>query len=142
MPCRPLQITITFVQATAEQSEAIWVAAKDGNAAEVERLLKFANLDAEFVDGVGRSALHMAAKNGHLDAVKVLLEAGADPSLRASKGITASIMAKRAGHINIVKEIDVSGNKPKAKAASLKASSPAAADETKAPSPTRKAAAR
>lgn len=34
----------------------------------------------------GNTALHWAALNGHLDAVKVLLEEGADPTITNSRG--------------------------------------------------------
>jgi len=57
-------------------------AAGDGDAAAVARLLS----DGAEVDGLGgdgRSALDLAVHAGHVDVVRVLLEAGADPRQKA-----------------------------------------------------------
>lgn len=57
-------------------------AAGDGDAAAVARLLS----DGAEVDGLGgdmRSALDLAVHAGHVDVVRVLLDAGADPRQRA-----------------------------------------------------------
>ena len=44
-----------------------------------------------------------AAQNGHLEAVELLLEAGAVPDLRVSRGFTALTLASQNGHIQIVR---------------------------------------
>lgn len=57
-------------------------AAEDGDVAAVARLLT----DGAEVDGLGgdkRSALDLAVHAGHVDVVRVLLDAGADPRQRA-----------------------------------------------------------
>ncbi|MEU8565638.1 ankyrin repeat domain-containing protein [Streptomyces cyaneofuscatus] len=57
-------------------------AAEDGDVAAVARLLS----DGAEVDGLGgdkRSALDLAVHAGHVDVVRVLLDAGADPRQRA-----------------------------------------------------------
>ncbi|MGW7225578.1 ankyrin repeat domain-containing protein [Streptomyces cyaneofuscatus] len=57
-------------------------AAEDGDVAAVARLLS----DGAEVDGLGgdgRSALDLAVHAGHMDVVRVLLDAGADPRQRA-----------------------------------------------------------
>ena len=49
----------------------------------------------------GRTALHCAAQEGHLDCVRQLLLAGASPQLRAKNGSTAAALAsagKTPGH--------------------------------------------
>jgi uncharacterized protein len=49
----------------------------------------------------GNTALHWAALNGHLDAVKVLLEEGADPTITNSRGHDAVYEAE----VNDKKEV-------------------------------------
>ncbi len=61
-------------------------AADAGDAAAVSRLLK-QGADVGFIDG-GATALHFAAYNGHFEAVKALLEAGADASCKDDDGKT------------------------------------------------------
>ena len=40
------------------------------------------------MDNSGMSPLHLAARDGHLDAILVLLEAGADTTLQDNEGKT------------------------------------------------------
>ena len=51
----------------------------------------------------GSSALMHAAQNGHLDIVKVLVEAGANIEVRNWGGETALYFAVKSDHLNIVK---------------------------------------
>ena len=58
----------------------------------------------------GWTALHFASGNGHVQAVKSLLEAGADPTARtipvftgATTGNTPTSLAEERGHKNVVK---------------------------------------
>ena len=53
-------------------------------------------LSGNFQDG--RTALHIAAANGHKDVTDMLLEAGASVELRASDGDTAVLLAGRFRH--------------------------------------------
>jgi ankyrin repeat protein len=55
-------------------------AAEAGNPSDVRRLLKEGVDVNEKLDGIGLTALMLAAGRGHLEVVKVLLEAGADPN--------------------------------------------------------------
>ena len=49
------------------------------------------------------TALHLAAKKGHIDVVQYLLARGVDTKIRDSSGQRALDRAKRNEHINIVK---------------------------------------
>ena len=51
-------------------------------------------------DGLG-TALHIAARKGKKEAVELLLESGADPTLKDTKGKTAFQVACEAGHSEI-----------------------------------------
>ena len=53
--------------------------------------------------------LHTAVFNGHQDAAKLLLEAGADPSLRNKRGKTPRDLAKRAGSEALIWDAKIQG---------------------------------
>ncbi|KAL8801793.1 MAG: hypothetical protein Q9200_006817 [Gallowayella weberi] len=50
----------------------------------------------------GNTPLHWAALNGHLDAVKILIGAGADPAIRNNAGHDAVYEAERSGKKEVV----------------------------------------
>lgn len=50
----------------------------------------------------GNTALHWAALNGHLEAVKALVAKGADMGVRNKAGRTAGFEAQRAGRGDVV----------------------------------------
>ncbi|RLN26725.1 hypothetical protein BBO99_00009160 [Phytophthora kernoviae] len=67
------------------------------------------------VNGVGinqTSALHLAARNNHPNAVKELLARGADPSTRTGDSYSALHIAVQAGNVDCVKEILDAGADP------------------------------
>ena len=53
----------------------------------------------------GSTALHLAAKAGHVGVVVALLEAGADINARDGAGNTALCLASEAGHVGVVSEL-------------------------------------
>ena len=57
----------------------------------------------------GMTPLMMAALNGHADAVKALLSAGADGRATAKDGRTAFSMASKSGRDQVVKMLADSG---------------------------------
>lgn len=72
-------------------------AASSGNSAVIELLLDhYAYIDAASPNG--STPLMMAAMYGSLDAVRALLQAGADPALKNALGLTALHFAYKAGH--------------------------------------------
>ncbi|KAG7384536.1 hypothetical protein PHYPSEUDO_002524 [Phytophthora pseudosyringae] len=67
------------------------------------------------VNGVGinqTSALHLAARNNHPNAVKELLARGADPSARTGDSYSALHIAVQAGNVECVKELLDAGADP------------------------------
>ena len=59
----------------------VWGAASDGDAQRVARLVEKGSGSGDARDSSGYSALHYAARAGHADVVRVLLESGgADPN--------------------------------------------------------------
>ena len=51
----------------------------------------------------GETALMAAARNGHVETVRVLLDAGADPNLRNAWGDSALGLARRAGQAEVAR---------------------------------------
>ncbi|KAG8960799.1 hypothetical protein FRC03_006122 [Tulasnella sp. 419] len=65
----------------------LWKAAADGDLDKVKELLKGAsNVEIEIKDHTGVTPLIQAVKNGHVEIVKELLAAGADPTNASSQG--------------------------------------------------------
>ncbi len=83
--------------------KALYEAAKTGDAAEVAYWLQAgADPNAQHVE-VGSTPLIAAAENGHLDAVKALIQAGADAAVRSDwDKWTALEAAKARGHDAVV----------------------------------------
>lgn len=54
------------------------------------------------VNQEGWAPLHYAAFAGHLEGLKLLLEAGADVNAKAAEGSTPLIMAARDGHTDVI----------------------------------------
>jgi hypothetical protein len=72
-------------------------------AGDVERLRQVVSpLSINRIDAKGYSALMLAAYHGHTDAVRFLLEAGADPNTRDQSGNTVLMGAAFKGHLEIV----------------------------------------
>lgn len=81
-------------------------AARVGNIAEiVAEIAAEADLE-EQDDEQGATALHLAVQGGHLDAVEVLLAAGAEPMAMDNDGLTALHLAALNGHEHTVQIIN------------------------------------
>ncbi|MEN6625295.1 MAG: M56 family metallopeptidase [Candidatus Sumerlaeia bacterium] len=59
--------------------------------------------------GAGFTPLHMAAQNGHLDTVKLLIGKGADVSARSETGLTPLHLAAQGGHGETAEAIIAAG---------------------------------
>ena len=71
-------------------------AASKGETKEVQALLEFGSLDLNQGDYDRRTALHLAANEGHLDVVKLLCKAGADVNVKDRFGDRPLDDAKKA----------------------------------------------
>ena len=74
----------------------LWNASRDGNTAEVKRILSIYRVDVNCVVGMIYSTpLTVAAKYGHKDVVRILLLKGADHSIQNRWGETPLDIANR-----------------------------------------------
>eukprot|EP00435_Cladocopium_sp_Y103_P035262 s451_g9.t1 len=114
----PVKIQLVIVGLglpNAEQEERIIAAARDNNSGVLEELLQ-RPLDPNVTDADGNTPLHHAARNGHLQPVKLLLVAGApkDAAQRADQR-TPLLLATLNDHIHIVHLlVEASAEKEKA----------------------------
>ena len=100
-------------QADVLGRSALWRAAADGDAAEVERLMdRGAVLDAP--DRDGETALHTAARQGHTATLQLLLSRGADANRAAIHGVAPLQLAVAGGHLQASQALLQSGADPNA----------------------------
>ncbi|OLQ12301.1 Kinase D-interacting substrate of 220 kDa [Symbiodinium microadriaticum] len=94
-------VVLPFVDISPEDN-ALVAAASRGSMAEVESLLQLPQ-DPDLRDfWRGRTALFCACCEGHVEIVRLLLEAGANTGAKSS-GYTALIFSSKEGHIEIVR---------------------------------------
>jgi ankyrin repeat protein len=79
------------------------LAARAGDVADVEKLLKENNEDINWKMQWGLTALMWAADQGHVSVVKLLLEKGAKVNVQCEDGLTALMFAAREGRTDTVK---------------------------------------
>jgi glutaminase len=78
----------------------LWFAASTGELARVQQLVA-GGIDVNFADYDQRSALHLAASNGHNELVRYLLLVGADPTKRDLLEHTAADDNEREGNASV-----------------------------------------
>ncbi|VVC36072.1 Hypothetical protein CINCED_3A025137 [Cinara cedri] len=78
-------------------------AARSGNLEKVLHLLESSGVDVNTANANGLNALHLAAKDGHVDIVKCLLKKGCSVNSVTKKGNSALHIASLAGQEAIVK---------------------------------------
>lgn len=81
---------------STSQTVNLITAASEGNSEEVKTLLEFGSMDLNQGDYDHRTALHLAANEGHLEVVKLLCEAGADINVKDRWGEQPLDDAKKA----------------------------------------------
>lgn len=94
---------------------AVYKAARDGDLNVLKTLIDAGvDVDEQLSENENRTALIVAAINGRMQAVLILLEANADTERRDNTGDTALIDAAARGHIDIAKALIKAGADPTA----------------------------
>lgn len=88
-------------------------AAISGDTTELEHLLSIQHADPNLRDIAGVTALHYAARAGHVNAARMLVSYGATPSLATSTGWTPIDLAMRERHIDVVHFLSQYGFNPR-----------------------------
>mmetsp|Transcript_12586 Transcript_12586/g.35359 ORF Transcript_12586/g.35359 Transcript_12586/m.35359 type:complete len:389 (+) Transcript_12586:68-1234(+) len=87
-----------------EGRTSLWLAAAYGNMTRFLAQMAMPWADVNHVCTVdGSTALHVAASNGHVELVRLLVEAGAEVNKPADGGITALHFATMAGHLKVAR---------------------------------------
>ena len=92
-----------------EDHDDILTAAAAGDMDEVAAVLSMDNRLTRARDAAGRTALHLAAANGHVTTVETLLHNNADPNVRDADGRTPLALADAAGHREVVDRLRAAG---------------------------------
>jgi len=91
----------------------IWAAAFNGDAARVEKYLSNGG-NTEALDSAGYTALHYAARNGHLTVVQLLLDAGARVNAQTRSGCSTPLhKAAYSGHAEAARLLMKAGADPR-----------------------------
>jgi ankyrin repeat protein len=90
----------------------LYLAATNGDAAAIARLLDAGEDANALLTAEGESVLMLTAQTGNADAVKVLLNRGADPNTQQLRGQTALMWAAAEGHAGVVKLLLARGADP------------------------------
>jgi ankyrin repeat protein len=81
---------------------AVWQTAHEGHLESLRLLLAQPGIDLQRLSRDGFAPLHVAAKNGHVEIVDLLLAAGADVNQPGPKGWTALTFARALNHVELV----------------------------------------
>ena len=107
---RPQEIRVTFQQTTEDFGDELLVAAEMGYTKRVQQILEsFQNPDCVSPDEAKESAVFKACKRGHLEALELLLRAGADLTHPASDGKTPLLIAAEHGQLALVRRLVEAG---------------------------------
>ncbi|XP_075635422.1 uncharacterized protein LOC142607712 [Castanea sativa] len=95
-------------ETTPDQVEALLEAARYDDLDDVVSLAS-SGVSLDSKDSLGRTALHMAAANGHLDVVEYLINRGVDLNAINEEKNTPLHWACLNGHIEVVKKLILAG---------------------------------
>jgi len=93
----------------AEGDTVLYLAAKCGNEAAVETLIRASVQTLDWQNHKGITALSVAAHKGREPIVRLLLKAGAEVNIESNNGSTPLIQASHFGHLEVVRMVVEAG---------------------------------
>ncbi|KAJ3115191.1 enhancer of mRNA decapping [Phlyctochytrium bullatum] len=87
--------------------ERLLAVAAKGDVKQLKKIIQSGRVNVETRDPNGWTPLSSAASNGHLDAVTLLVKAGAQINTRSSTGWTPLALASLTGHLDVVQYLVV-----------------------------------
>ena len=93
-------------QADDDGLTELMTASANGDLNRARELLNFQPAAINRKSLIGSTALMYAARNNHVEVVDLLLQFGADVSIKSHKGSTALSIAKRFGHEAVISSIE------------------------------------
>jgi ankyrin repeat protein len=110
--CEPATVEQTGTAQVAQENAPLWKAAQDGDLARIQHLLDAKALVDDQNNNFQSTPLMYAAGCGRVEALKLLLKAGARPDLKNNLGFTALWCASKNNHADCVKELLAAGADP------------------------------
>lgn len=100
------QVLEAAVNAPPGEDKTLLMAyAEHGRSAALQGLVHQGGIDVNAQNSSGTTALMKAARGGHVEAMRALLEAGADPGIEDHEGRSALAHARLAGHRSAAQEL-------------------------------------
>ncbi|MGV9377155.1 ankyrin repeat domain-containing protein [Nonomuraea sp. NPDC003707] len=103
---------IDVERVTSDKQTPLSHAASRGTAEITELLIATKRVDLDSRDKDGVSPLHYASRHGHIDPVRLLLEAGANPNITENYGFTPLHEAAENGHAEVARVLLTAGADP------------------------------
>ncbi|CAN0340089.1 unnamed protein product, partial [Scytosiphon promiscuus] len=97
--------TVDISPPVGNEQELMYCAASQGFTDSVQALLADGRTHPDVQDRFGRTALHWAAGQGHLETVMVLSSTGASIDPRSRCNATPLMLAALGGHDNVVRHL-------------------------------------
>ena len=98
-----------YARTRDKERTALYLAAAAGKTSTVKMLLNYDKSLVEKADSKGQTALHVAAKKGHIDVVTALIDSGADIKVKIKggkkRGKSAKELADKGGHKEVSKKL-------------------------------------
>jgi hypothetical protein len=100
--CIHLQPIMMNVKLGERRETQLHHCAENGLTTSVKRLLSIRNINVNVKDVYGRTPLHYAAENGHIEITFLLLQNGAEVNVKSNYGNTPLHWAATQGHVDIL----------------------------------------
>ena len=99
-----LQMVVLDFHPADQRNQQVISASTDNDLIALEKILS-SPANPNLTDEHGKTPLHCAARNGHVESMSLLLEAGADKDQANNQGATPLYIAAQKGHLDVVRHL-------------------------------------